>query len=124
LAGMQGTLLIDKGALHIARIDGTLFREVSFGWGILGHLDKGGNFLVEQANVGDGTWEITHMHLDLTGKVMMVKSLVIRYDEYFSDFRQVPSDLTFAAGVGLLKQEWAKLQNGNSGTATASRNSH
>src|SRR5512141_1127734 len=44
LEGMQGYLLIDAAAHRIARIDGTLFREVSFGWGIFGHLDKGGHF--------------------------------------------------------------------------------
>jgi hypothetical protein len=120
LMGMQGTLLIDKGALRIARIDATLFREVSFGWGILGHLDKGGNFLVEQTDVGDGTWQITHMQLSFTGKIMMVKSLLIKSDETLTDFRRVPDDITFARGVELLRQEWAKLQE-DSGPATASK---
>ncbi len=124
LMGMRGTVLIDKGARRLARIHATLFREVSFGWGILGHLDKGGSFLVEQADVGDGTWEITHIQLNFTGKIMLVKSIVINSDESFSDFRRVPDDVTFARGVDLLKQEWAKLQHGDSGTATASKNTH
>ena len=42
LTGMQGELLIDKETRRLARIDGTLFQEVTFGWGILGHLNKGG----------------------------------------------------------------------------------
>jgi len=49
LQGMKGYLLIDTDAQRLARIDGTLFRDVSFGWGIIGHLDKGGHFLVQQA---------------------------------------------------------------------------
>src|SRR5579864_5067666 len=110
LMGMGGTVLIDKDALRLAEIHATLFREVTFGWGILGHLDKGGSFLVEQADVGDGTWDITHIQLNFTGKVMMVKSISIKSDESFSDFRRVPDDLTFAKGVELLKQEWARLQ--------------
>jgi hypothetical protein len=122
LVGMKGTVLIDKGAMRIARISATLFRDVGFGWGILGHLDKGGSFLVEQPDVGDGTWEITHIQLSFTGKIMMVKSLVIQSDERFSDFRAVPENLTFAQGIELLKQEWAKLQPEDSGTATANRN--
>ena len=124
LMGMHGYILIDKGALRLAKIDATLFREVSFGWGILGHLDKGGQFVVEQADVGDGAWEITHIQLNFTGKIMLVKSLVIKSDETLSDFRRVPADLTFAQGVEMLKQEWAKLQQENSGTATASKNTH
>jgi hypothetical protein len=108
LEGMQGYLLIDANARRIARIDGTLFRDVSFGWGILGHLDKGGHFLVQQADVGDGAWEITAMSLRMTGKILVFKSLSMIYDESFSDFRRVPSNLSFAGGVDLLKAECEK----------------
>jgi len=118
---MQGYLLIDKNACRLAKIEATLFREVSFGWGILGHLDKGGTFLVEQADVGDGAWEVTHMRLDFTGRIMMVKRLAIKSEETFTEFRRVPDDLTFAKGVELLKTEHARLQRGETGTATASR---
>jgi hypothetical protein len=122
LMGMQGQLLIDKDCLQLAKIDATLFREVSFGWGILGHLDKGGSFVVEQAEVGDGTWAISRNQLNFTGKIMMVKSLMIKSDETFSDFRRMPDDITFAKGVELLKQEWTG-QHQESGE-TAAKNGH
>jgi hypothetical protein len=109
LAGMQGSLLIDANQHRIAEIDGTLFREVSFGWGIIGRLDKGGRFRVEQADVGDGAWEITEMNLNITGKVLIFKSLNYSTKEVFSDFQRVPDDTTFAQGVGLLKTEEEKL---------------
>jgi hypothetical protein len=121
LLGMQGYLLIDKNACRLVKIEATLFREVSFGWGILGHLDKGGSFLVEQADVGDGTWEVTHMRLNFTGKVMMVKHLTINSEETFSDFRRVPNDLTFARGIELLKTEQARLRSVETGTTTVSK---
>jgi len=110
LAGMEGYLLIDKNAHRIARIDATLFKEVSFGWGILGHLDKGGTFLVDQAEVSPGDWELTHVRLNFTGKVMMVKKLVFESDETDTDFRTVPSNTTFVQGVELLKTEEARMQ--------------
>ena len=103
LVGMQGYILIDANARRIARIDGTLFRDVTFGWGILGHLDKGGYFRVQQADVGDGAWEITLMSLKMTGKVLVFKSISMAYDESFSDFSRVPANLSFAGGVDLLK---------------------
>jgi hypothetical protein len=103
LTGMQGELLIDAQCHRIARIDGTLFKEVSFGWDILGHLDKGGHFMVQQAEVGDGTWDVTRMALNLTGKILLLKSLNIKTDEVFSDFRQVPESMTIAQGVELLE---------------------
>lgn len=116
LTGMQGYLLIDTTVRRIARIDGTLFREVTFGWGIFGHLDQGGQFLVQQADVGDGAWDITEMNLNITGKILFFKSLSKVSDEVLSDFRRVPSDLSFAKGVKLLEAEQEKLAR--SGQAT------
>jgi hypothetical protein len=109
LVGMQGVVVIDPEAKRIAIIDGTLFKEVSFGWGILGHLDKGGHFLVEQRDVGDGSWDVSRMSLTFAGKILLFKSLAIKSDEVFSDFRRVPSNTTFAQGVEMLKAEEAKL---------------
>lgn len=114
LQGMEGYLLIDRAARRIARIDGTLFREVTFGWGIIGHLDKGGHFRVQQADVGDGSWEITAMSLRMTGKILLFKSLSMKSDETFSQFRKVPEDLPFAKGVDLLKAEREKMAHSGS----------
>ena len=109
LTGMRGYLLIDTVARRIARIDGTLFKEVTFGWGIFGRLDKGGSFLVTQADLGDSSWDITEMKLNITGRILLFKSLSMVSDEVISDFRRVPDRLTFAQGVELLKTEQAKL---------------
>ncbi len=106
LQGMEGYLLIDTQAKRLARIDGTLFRDVSFGWGIFGRLYKGGHFLVQQADVGDGTWEITEMNLNITGKILLFKDLRMISDEVLDDFRTVPKDLSFGQGVELLKKEF------------------
>jgi hypothetical protein len=124
LIGMQGIVLIDSEARRIARIDGTLFKEVSFGWGILGHLDKGGHFLVEQRNVGDGSWDVSRMSLGFTGKILLFKSIAIKSEEVFSDFRRVPADTTFAQGVELLKTEHARLAQGSAETMKIESRSH
>jgi hypothetical protein len=105
LTGMQGFVLIDPVSHRLASIDGTLFKEVSFGWGIFGHLDRGGRFLVQQQEVGDNVWEISSMTLNFTGKILVFKNLSITSTETFSDFKQVPSDLTFAQALELLKKE-------------------
>lgn len=104
LTGMSGHLLIDAKQSHIAEIDGTLEKEVGFGWGILGHLDRGGRFLVQQADVRDRHWELTHMELSFTGKILLFKKLNIRSSDVFSGFHPVPGDLSFAQGVELLKK--------------------
>jgi hypothetical protein len=109
LTGMQGVVLIDAQKEHIARIDGTLFKDVSFGWGILGHLDRGGHFQVDQADVGSDNWSISRMELAFTGKMLLFKNLNIKSTEIYSDFRQVPADLSFSQGVELLKKQVATV---------------
>jgi hypothetical protein len=125
LVGMQGILLVDPVARRIAKIDGTLVKEVSFGWGILGHLDKGGRFLVEQRDVSNGSWEISCMSLNFTGKILLFKNLAIKSEEVFSDFRRVPDNTTFAQGVEMLKAEEAKLaENHKPGAGATEPKSH
>jgi hypothetical protein len=104
LSGMQGTVLIDAQQHRIAKIDGTLFKDVSFGWGILGHLDKGGRFQVEQGEVAEGRWDIERMSLSFTGRILLFKGLNIKSEEVYSDYRRVDDDLSFAQGVALLKK--------------------
>ena len=124
LVGMKGVVLVDATSRRIAQIDGTLFKEVTFGWGILGHLDKGGHFLVEQREVGDGSWDISRMSLSFTGKILLFKSLTIKSEEVFSDFRRVPADTTFAQGVKMLEAEETRLAENQKPGATADPKSH
>jgi len=105
LTGMQGYMLIDVKKSRLAEIDGTLYKDVGFGWGILGHLDKGGRFVVAQGEVAPDHWDITQMRLDFTGKVLLFKSLTIKSNEVYSDFRSVPANLTFVQGVEMLRKQ-------------------
>jgi len=105
LTGMQGYVLVDPAHYRLAVIDGTLFKEVGFGWGILGHLDPGGRFTVQQQELEDNVWEISSMSVNFTGKILLFKSLSISSTETFSGFKRVPSDLTFAQALELLKKE-------------------
>ena len=120
LPGMQGYVLVDAVRYRIARIDGTLFKPVNFGWGIFGHLDRGGRFMVQQQEVGDNLWEISSMTLSFTGKILLFKNLNISSTEVFSGFKRVPSNLTFAQALELLKKEEASMAD----NPTASKLAH
>jgi len=111
--GMQGDILIDRKALRIAKIDGTLFKDVDFGWGILGRLYKGGKFYIEQRDVGSGRWETVRQTLEFNGKILMVKPLSISSTETATDFRPVPANLTVAQTLELLhKSDETVADNG------------
>jgi hypothetical protein len=121
LVGMSGVILIDPVEHRIAQIDGMLFQSVNFGWGILGRLDKGGHFMVDQIDVGHDCWEVSRMSLTFNGKILLFKNLSIKSDEVFSNFRQVPNDTTFAQGVKLLQNEQTRLAQGRAETANAEK---
>jgi hypothetical protein len=114
LTGMKGVMYIDDARHRLARIDCTLFKDVAFGWGILGHLDKGGHFLVEQQEISGSRWEISRISLAFTGRILMFKSLSINSTEVFSDYKQIPANLTFAQALELLKKEKATVAENSS----------
>lgn len=88
--GMQGTMVVDQTACRLASIDGTLFKDVNFGWGILGRLYKGGRFLVEQSEVSPSQWETTHTVVKMEGKALLLKPIHIDENESDWDFQPVP----------------------------------
>ncbi len=102
LEGMEGDMVIDQTAGRIAEINGELFEDVDFGWGILGRLFKGGKFIIHQAEVGEGKWHETVETLKFNGKILIFKNLTIWSVETMDDFRPVPSNLTTAQALQLL----------------------
>ena len=111
--GMQGDMLIDPRAERFAQIDGTLFKDVDFGWGILGRLYHGGKFVIEQKEVGGGHWEMVRQTLQFNGRILLVKPLTISSTETTYDFRSVPATITTARALELLyKSDEVVAENG------------
>jgi hypothetical protein len=103
--GMEGIMLIDPADERLVRIQARLFKTVNFGWGILGRLDPGGQFEVQQSRVGGDRWEVTEMRLRFTGKILLFKSLNISEHETAFDYRQAPENLSFIQGIEFLKKQ-------------------
>ena len=101
--GMSGNMKIAVPQYRMALMQATLFKDVEFGWGILGHLDKGGDFMIEQSQVYGDHWDLTHMKLHFTGKVLLFKSLNIQQDDQTSNYRPV-QQMTVAQALDKLKQ--------------------
>ena len=122
--GMEGDLTIDRKAQRIAKIDGTLFKDVDFGWGILGRLYKGGKFIIVQRDVGNGDWEEVQELLQFNGKILMVKSLTIWSNETMTDFRPVSDNLTTAQALDLLQKSVDVVAENGGSVKEAQNNSH
>ncbi|HZQ90924.1 MAG TPA: hypothetical protein VFA60_03940 [Terriglobales bacterium] len=102
--GMEGQMYIDLASHRLLRLEAHLFRDVDFGWGILGRLYKGGKFVVEQSRIEPEHWETTGLTIDMSGRALLFKSLRFDTRETASDFRRVAPGLTLAQGVELLQK--------------------
>jgi hypothetical protein len=96
--GMQGTVWVDTDQEILTRIDGTLTRDVSFGWGILGRLHKGGRYQIEQRQVEPGVWRITKLALDLKLRVFL-DTYKLKRNEQNSGFVPTPAGTTYKKAV-------------------------
>jgi hypothetical protein len=102
LRGIAGEVWIDRPQERLARIDARFIADVDFGFGILGKLNKGGTVLLQQTDIGNHDWELTHLQFNLAGKALMVKSLDVQITEEASQFAPVPPNLTYRDAIQLL----------------------
>jgi hypothetical protein len=78
--------------------------SVTFGGGILGHLERGGHFSVERTEIAPEDWEVTKMDVSMQGKALLFKTISIKQKEIHGNFERVSSNLTLAdAAASLLK---------------------
>lgn len=106
---MVGKLWVDRSAMRLAMIEGRLTEEVKFGWGILGHLDKGGTFKVVQKNVGDNHWDTVFLEVNMQGRIVLFKSLSVKEKEVLSNFRRMPDDLTMSRAYEMLREDQSSI---------------
>lgn len=99
--GMQGTVWVEPHQQRLVRIDGTLTRNVSFGWGIFGKLYKGGTYRIEQRQVEPGIWRISTLDLDLKIRVLFNTSRLMR-NEHNTEFRPTPPEMTYEKALKIL----------------------
>jgi hypothetical protein len=105
MRGMAGEVWIEKSQERLTRLDAHLIADVDFGWGFIGHLDKGGTIFLEQTEVAPHDWELTRMKLNFTGKALMVKTLNINLTEEMAHYAPVPTDLDYHKAIQILESE-------------------
>jgi hypothetical protein len=97
--GMEGSVWIEPVQERIVRIEGVLVKDVNFGWGIVGHLNKGGIYEIAQTQLSPGKWRITMLDVDLKGKTFLINSFRFKRKETNSRFHPVTSDMTYQEAV-------------------------
>ena len=97
--GMEGSVWIEPDQERIVRIEGVLVKDVSFGWGIVGHLYKGGIYEIAQTQLSPGKWRITKLDVDLKGKMFLFNSFRFQRKETDSRFQPISSRMTLPEAI-------------------------
>lgn len=100
---MSGTILVDRREKRLADMKGILIRNVDFGWGMLGRLNKGGTFEVRRQDVGEGHWVTTLLDVHIRGKALFFKNINAEQHEEDAHFKRVSDKLTLAEGASMLE---------------------
>jgi hypothetical protein len=99
---MTGKIWADRNSMRLAKIEGHLIEDVNFGWGLLGHLDKGGTFVVVQQNVGGSHWDAVQLDLNMQGRAVIFKSITVKQKQRLTDFHRMPDDISMDKAFELL----------------------
>jgi len=102
---LNGTIYIDRAQNRLAAVEGTLFEDVNFGWGILGRLYKGGSFKVIQKDLGEGHWEVASEEVNMTGRAVLFKTITRKQKEIYTDFRKMPDSITLSQAYQILNND-------------------
>ncbi len=97
--GMVGAVWLEPEQERIVRIEGKLVKDVSFGWGILGHLNKGGIYEIAQTQVNPGVWRINRLNVDVKGRIFLVEGFRFFRQENNTRFHPTPESMKYREAV-------------------------
>lgn len=102
LTGLEGRVWIDAKSRQLVRMEGTIFRAVNFGWGMLAHIYPGGHVVLEQMNAGGNRWIFTHFSEDVSVRALMLKTLHIHTDVEAGSFQTLPGPISYQDAIRML----------------------
>jgi hypothetical protein len=87
LSAMGGQITIQKPAMRIASIKGTLLQDVNLLGGLLARLRQGGSFYVVRKEVAPGHWQMTISNVHINGHALFFKTIGSDEDETRTEFK-------------------------------------
>jgi hypothetical protein len=101
---VQGTIWLDEASGQMARIEGDVTDDISFGL-FLGKIYKGSHFMQERYEFAPGVWLPTYSQYDFDGRKFF-SQISIHQKTFASNYRRVgpPAD-----AIPIVKAELEKL---------------
>lgn len=99
-----GELWIDEAANRIVKLEATLVDDISFGWGLLGHIRKGGKVSIEQTAVSQKAWRLSTLIIQAQGSALIFKTISIQQRQFGTDYRPVPPGMSVESAIAELRR--------------------
>ncbi|MGA8939755.1 MAG: hypothetical protein WB439_11390 [Acidobacteriaceae bacterium] len=101
LTGLEGRVWIDAQTHYLTRVEARVLHPVNMGFGLVAKIYPGGTMELEQTNV-DGHWVYSHLDEHLMTRLLMVKNYPQNTVIDASEFRQMPSLLSYQDCIRML----------------------
>lgn len=102
LTGLSGRMWIDSKTRHLLRMEGTVFRAVNVGWGMVAHVYPGGKVALDQTTLGGNRLIFTRFVEQVTIRALMVKTLREDATIEASAFQPLPGPMSYQDAIRLL----------------------
>ena len=93
LTGLEGRIWVDQRTHHMTRMEGSIFRPVNLGYGMLARIFPGGKLVLEQTGVATGQpaqrWIFSHFSEHVTVRALMVKTIAENSELSASGFQLI-----------------------------------
>jgi hypothetical protein len=103
-AAMAGTVSVMEPTGRLCTLQASLQHPVTFGFGLIGKVEQGGNFRLERIPIKGSDWKTRAMSVHMGGKILLAKSLAKQQETVRTDIRPVPEGLTLQQGLALIRQ--------------------
>lgn len=110
LQELNGTLTVNLRFKRLIAIRGVLAQSVDFGYGLLGHIEKGSWFEIHREPVSATHWKADLVEVHIDGKVLLFRTISRDQRETRTDFRPVPAGATVAQAEQWLKPESSRTE--------------
>jgi hypothetical protein len=101
--GLAGVILVRTPAERLCGIEGHLVDRVTFGFGLLGHIEQGSHFSVVRVPVTATDWKSAKIDVHVDGRILLLKSISRDEDATHSDAEPLPPNTSLAQAAALTR---------------------
>ncbi|SEC18860.1 hypothetical protein [Terriglobus roseus] len=102
-AAMAGTISVMEPTGRLCTLQASIQHPVTFGFGLIGRIEQGGNFRLERIPIKGSDWKTRAMSVHMGGKILLAKSLAKQQETVRTEIRAVPDGLTLQQGLDLIR---------------------